>query len=99
MAAKIGRAASLCDQGVLRTIAADELFIDESDQILPHLDQPWLFLVPGADLAIQPEHQLTRAKQVPGSRILWLSGEGHVFLRRSTSRPPGYIEAFLRLAL
>jgi len=96
LAKEMGDSAALVHKDVLRTIAAHELFIDESADILPHLDQPWFFIDPGDDLAIQPDHQLEWSKRVPGSRILWLAGEGHVFPQEIPGDTAIYVEAFLR---
>ena len=44
--------------GPLLSIAETELYLDEAEELLPGLTQPWLFVIPGDDVVIPPDAQL-----------------------------------------
>ncbi|WP_169748023.1 alpha/beta fold hydrolase [Pseudonocardia acaciae] len=78
MISAAGREAALVPLEALKSIALTELFLDESEQLLPKLTQPWLFVIPGEDKSISPDLQLAAARRFPNHRALWLGGEGHL---------------------
>lgn len=90
-----GRCAALLHPGPLREIADTELFRDEADQIIPGLVQPWLFLIPGEDVAVPPDAQLATARAVPGARAIWFNGEGHIFPQERPDEVATVIRTFL----
>jgi pimeloyl-ACP methyl ester carboxylesterase len=73
-----GREAALVPLEALKGIGEVELFLDESEQLLPELTQPWLFVIPGEDKSVSPDLQLAGARRFPNGRSLWLNGEGHL---------------------
>ena len=73
-----GREAALVPLEALKSIGEVELFLDESEQLLPKLTQPWLFVIPGDDKSVSPDLQLAGARRFPNGRALWLNGEGHL---------------------
>jgi len=73
-----GREAALVPLEALKSIGEVELFLDESEQLLPKLTQPWLFVIPGDDKSVSPDLQLAGGRRFPNGRALWLNGEGHL---------------------
>jgi pimeloyl-ACP methyl ester carboxylesterase len=73
-----GREAALVPLEALKSIGEIELFLDESEQLLPKLTQPWLFVIPGDDRSVSPDLQLAGARRFPNGQALWLNGEGHL---------------------
>ncbi len=90
-----GAAASLVRPETMTAILLAELFRDDSAEILPSLTQPWLFVIPENDLAIPSELRQATAQQIPGSRILTLRGEGHIYPQERPKATAAYIEAFV----
>ena len=69
---------SEADLAALKSIGEVELFLDQSEQLVPRLTQPWLFVIPGDDRSLPPDLQLAGARRFPKGRALWLNGEGHM---------------------
>ena len=75
---------------------SEEFFLNEKDQILPLLTQPWLFLVPGADLAEPPSYQISQAELLPNAEVVVLDGEGHMVPQECPGMIADHVGAFLR---
>lgn len=90
-----GISAALVQAAPLAGIAETELYLDESEQIVPALTQPWLFLIPGDDAAIPADAQLAGARAIPGARIIWFNGEGHIFPQERPGEAATVIRMFL----
>ena len=89
-----GQAASLVPRESM-TVSQD-FFLNDKDQILPHLTQPWFFLVPGADLAEPPMYQVSQAELLPNARIRVLDGEGHMVPQERPGLVAEHIAKFLQ---
>ncbi|HEX4249226.1 MAG TPA: alpha/beta hydrolase [Pseudonocardia sp.] len=72
------RDAALLPPEALKSIGEAELFLDEADELLPKLTQPWLFVIPGDDKSLPADLQLAGARRFTNGRALWLNGEGHM---------------------
>jgi pimeloyl-ACP methyl ester carboxylesterase len=90
-----GQSAALVAAGPLNSITRTELLLDEADDILPSLIQPWLFLIPADDTVIPAEAQLATARAIPLARALWLNGEGHLFPQERPAETTSFIRVFL----
>jgi 3-oxoadipate enol-lactonase len=90
-----GQSAALVPAGPLTSIARTELFLDEADEILPRLIQPWLFLIPAEDTVIPADAQMVTARAILGARTVWLNGEGHMYPQERPDETTSFIRAFL----
>jgi pimeloyl-ACP methyl ester carboxylesterase len=90
-----GQSAALVAAGPLNPITRTELLLDDADDLLPRLIQPWLFLIPADDTAIRADAQLITARAIPGARTVWLNGEGHIYPQERPQETTSFIRAFL----
>lgn len=95
MVAAAGREAALVPLAALKSIGEVELFLDESEQLLPKLTQPWLFVIPGDDRSVDPELQLAGARRFPNGRTLVLDGEGHLVPQERPAEIARIVEDFV----
>jgi pimeloyl-ACP methyl ester carboxylesterase len=90
-----GQSAALVADGPLNSLTRTELLLDEADELLPRLVQPWLFLIPANDTAIPAEAQLATARAIPGARTVLLNGEGHIYPQERPEEATSFIRVFL----
>lgn len=90
-----GRQAALVPRTAVAGIVLREFFLDESQELLPRLTQPWLFLVPGADSAEPAPYQVSQAALLPDATVVLLDGEGHMVPQERPALTAEHIGAFL----
>jgi pimeloyl-ACP methyl ester carboxylesterase len=76
---------------------AVDLFLDQADEFVAAMTQPWLFVIPSLDAAIPSDAQWEGAQRVPGARIIWANGEGHLIPQERPAETAAWIQTFLAL--
>ena len=78
LVAECGKSGALVPREVIAPITATEFYRDDSAELLPHLTQPWLFLVPTEDGTEPEHHQVSQAALLPDATLVRLEGVGHM---------------------
>ncbi len=76
--AATGRSSAVVPRDVIEPIVTTEFYRNDSAELIAHLTQPWLMLVPTADATEPEDHQVSRAALLPNATVLRLHGEGHM---------------------
>ncbi|GAA0946371.1 alpha/beta hydrolase [Pseudonocardia zijingensis] len=95
LVAECGRSGALVPREVIVPITATEFYRDDSAELLPHLTQPWLFLVPTLDGTEPEHHQVSQAQLLPDATVVRLEGEGHMVPQERPEALAGPLRDFL----
>lgn len=90
-----GQSGAEVPRSIVEDIVTDQFHLDESEQLVPLLTQPWLFIVPSEDAAEPAWYQIENAQRLSDTRTAILEGEGHLVPQERPGLVASEIRSFI----